>query len=108
MKHFSNLTGRQQESFGNGCTFVPDFIFTANCRHHDFNYCRGGNILNKLKADWDMASHMWSDSSKLWHYTVTAIYLAGLILLPISYLFFTYGYWRSIEEILQIDKEAKS
>lgn len=34
---FSDLTIEQQQNFGDGCSWVPDFIFTADCRHHDFN-----------------------------------------------------------------------
>lgn len=101
---FSDLTPEQQATFGNGCTFVPDFIFTANCRHHDFNFGRGGSILDKFQADWDMCRLMWSDSSKWWHYVITIIYYLGLTLLPFSYFFFTYGRWRTIEEILEADR----
>lgn len=101
MKHsFSDLSREERDTFGNGCTFVPDFIFTASCQHHDFNYSRGGGLRDKLQADWDMCRHMWSDSSKAWHYLVTALYWLGLTLLPFSYFFF---YWskeyRSLDEI---------
>lgn len=104
---FSNLTLEQQSLFGNGCTFVPDFIFTANCRHHDFNYGRGGWLRDKLKADWDMCKYMWADSRLWWHYVVTVAYWAGLTFLPFPYFFFTWGRYRTLEEILKNDSKLK-
>jgi hypothetical protein len=44
---FTDLTPEQQASYGNGCGLdarllrVPQFIFSASCRQHDFNYARG-------------------------------------------------------------------
>lgn len=106
--HFSDLAPEQQATFGNGCTFVPDFIFTASCQHHDFNYCRGYRLQDKLKADWDMCCLMWSDSNKWWHYVVTAVYWFGLTFLPISYFFFEWGYeYNDTETILRLDAKNK-
>lgn len=105
---FSNLTLQQQTSFGNGCTFVPDFIFTADCRHHDFNYVRGGWLKDKLKADWDMCRYMWKDSYKWWHYVVTVIYWVGLTVLPFPYFFFNWGRYLTLEEILAEDLKDKT
>jgi len=45
--HFSDLTPEQRDTFGDGCSWVPDFMFTADCRHHDFNYGRGGGLADK-------------------------------------------------------------
>ncbi len=104
---FTDLTPEQQATYGDGCSFVPDFHFTASCRHHDFNYERGGSVLYKFKADWDMCRLMWADSYKWWHYVVTVTYWLGLTLLPIPYFVFTYGKWRTIEEILERDKRRK-
>ena len=100
---FADLTPEQQAMYGDGCTFVPDFIFTASCRHHDFNYARGGWLKDKLKADWDMCRLMWSDSSLWWHYLATVIYWAGLTFLPFSYFFFYWGEYNDLETILLID-----
>jgi len=105
---WSDLSQIEQASFGNGCTLVPDFIFTANCRIHDFNYCRGKGLRDKIKADWDMCAHMWSDSSKWWHYAVTITYWLGLTFLPFPYLFFAWSStYRTKEEILLRDKLTK-
>ena len=106
--HFSQLTKEQQETFGNGCSWVPDFIFTANCRHHDFNYIRGGSIKDKIKADYDMCRLMWGDSTKWWHYLVTITYYLGLTLLPFSYILFEWGTsYKTLEEILEYDRQKK-
>lgn len=106
--HFSDLPRDKQEDFGNGCTFVPDFIFTASCQHHDFNYTRGCSLKDKIKADWDMCVHMWYDSHIWWHYAVTIAYWLGLTFLPFSYFFFKWGNkYNDIETILRIDAENK-
>jgi hypothetical protein len=105
--HFSDLTKEQQATFGNGCTLVPDFIFTADCRHHDFNYSRGGWLRHKLQADWDMCCLMWGDSFLWWHYAITVIYWLGLTLLPFPYFFFTWGRWRTVKEIIERDMMSK-
>ena len=108
MKHsFTELKENEQLVFGDGCSFVPDFIFTASCRHHDFNYSRGGGLLDKLKADYDMCRLMWSDSNWPHHYLITILYYLGLTFLPFPYLHFTWGGYRSIEDILTIDKINK-
>jgi hypothetical protein len=104
---FSDLSPHQRATYGNGCTLVPDFIFTANCRQHDFNYARGGGPKDKLKADLDMCRCMWADSRLWWHYLVTAIYYCGLTLIPWSWVMFRYGAWRSIEDILDEDNASK-
>lgn len=105
--HFSDLTIEQKDSFGDGCTFVPDWHYTASCRHHDWNYSRGGSLSDKFKADYDMCRLMWSDSVKLWHFLVTVLYWLGLTFLPFSYFFFTYGKYRDVEDILTIDRLTK-
>lgn len=110
---FIDLTPVQQLEYGNGCGLdarllrVPDFIFSASCAHHDFNYERGGTLMDKLQADFDFCAHMWSDSFLWWHYVVTIIYFLGVILNPISYFAFTYGPWRSVEAILLKDRLSK-
>jgi hypothetical protein len=100
---FTDLDLEQRLNYGDGCTFVPDFIFTANCRHHDFNYARGGWLIDKFKADWDMCRLMFGDSSLWWHYVVTVIYWLGLTLLPFSYFFFYWGRYNDLDTILEID-----
>lgn len=109
---FTDLTLEEQLNFGNGCTMVPDFIFTASCRHHDFNYSRGGYLRDKIKADWDMCSRMFNDAMRSHHPitygTVSIIYFIGLTILPLPYLHFTWGKWRSKEEILLRDRMAKN
>lgn len=105
--HWTDLTHREQQLFGDGCTFVPDFIFTANCRQHDLNYSRGGYLADKIKADFDMCSRMWSDSQIVSHYIITLIYYLGLTLLPFSYFFFVWGKYKTIEDILITDAMRK-
>ncbi|MGI1661381.1 hypothetical protein ACRDNQ_03985 [Palleronia sp. KMU-117] len=110
---WSDLTSEQQREYGNGCGLsarflnVPDFIFTASCQQHDFNYERGGGLLDKIKADWDFFTHMLADSHRWWHYVVSVLYFFGVLLNPIAWLSFTYGRWRTIEEILERDQANK-
>lgn len=105
---WSDLSLEEQLNFGNGCSVVPDFVFTASCRHHDLNYTRGKGLRDKLKADWDMCRHMWSDSRFLWHYIVTVIYWLGLTFLPFPYFFFKWSRrYLTKDEILELDRIAK-
>lgn len=99
--HFSDLTKEQQLSFGDGCSYVPDFIFTADCRHHDFNYARGGRLKDKIKADYDLCRMMVNDSFLWWHYAVTLIYWLGLTILPFPYIRFKWGNYKLKEEIIK-------
>ena len=41
---------------GNGCDFWPDGLYKVCCDAHDIAYTNGGNILDKLVADWNLAS----------------------------------------------------
>lgn len=104
---FTTLTQEQQKNFGDGCSSVPDFMFTADCRHHDFNYSRGGTIKDKFKADIDLFRFMLKDSILPWQYGVSLVYFLGLVLLPFSYFHFTYGKYRELEDILTLDKIKK-
>jgi len=47
MLHYRDLTQDQKDRISNGCgaakaaLFIPNFIFEADCGHHDFYYWRG-------------------------------------------------------------------
>jgi len=101
---FTDLTEEQQANFGDGCSLVPDFHFTANCRQHDFSFARGGGLRDKIKADWDLCSRMWDDSFTFWHYIITVTYWLGLTLLPFPYFLFHWGRsYNTLEKIIEID-----
>lgn len=112
--HFSDLTLEQQKEYGNGCGVrflkVPDFVFSASCRHHDFNFERGSGTWYKApyyycKANWDFFKLMWKDCEQWWHYPVSVTYFTAVMLF--SWPWFTVGRWRTVEEILERDKIAK-
>lgn len=97
---FTDLTEDEQKSFGNGCSYVPDFIFTADCRHHDFNYARGYRLLDKIKADYDLCRLMWRDSYRLIHYAISLVFWIGLTFTPPPYFLFQYGdRYKTLDEI---------
>jgi len=103
---FTDLPIEIQQSFGNGCTGVFDFCFTASCRKHDFGYLRGGGIYDFLKANWDMFTHMLHDSSTWWHYLVSIVYFIGVNVFGV--FFFSWrsvwrGNYRTLEEIIEED-----
>lgn len=120
--HFTDLTKEQQATYGNGCGLyanflnVPDFVFTASCRHHDFNYARGvgadkwwQNLYRwpfyYLKTQWDFFTHMCSDAKKPWHYVVAVIYFVTVTL--VSFPWFDGGRWKTIDELLAEDSRSK-
>jgi len=55
--HYSDLSKEQKESICNGCGgkggFInpPEFLFHASCNQHDFYYWRGGDEIDRKKAD---------------------------------------------------------
>lgn len=110
--HWHDLTSEEQATFGNGCSWVPDFIFTANCRQHDFNYTRGGYLKDKIKADFELCVRIYTDSlhHRWWFFYqwIGIVYFLGLTLLPFSYIAFDWGRWRTKEEILERDMMNKS
>jgi len=43
---------------------VPDFMFSASCDQHDFNYWLGGTEADRLKADWQFLQAMLADAER--------------------------------------------
>ena len=84
-------------------------MFFASCAQHDFNYERGGWFYDKLKADVDFWAAMVSDAGDtkwpLGWSLVATVYFLGVSFLPFSYFVFSYGRWRTLEEILKRDKK---
>ena len=114
---FTDLTLEQRLSFGNGCGLearflrVPQFIFNASCKQHDFNYTRGGGLKDKAKADWDFFTAMLGDatmSSKPIFYSIMSIvYLIGVSLNPVAFVAFQWGSYKTLDEILEYDRLKK-
>lgn len=61
------LSKLERRAIANGCggkggkVPVPDFLFTASCDHHDFNYWLGGSERDRRKADWQFYQAMLED-----------------------------------------------
>ena len=114
---WNDLTPEERKGYGNGCGLslrlldVPDFMFRASCQQHDFNYERGGGLYYKLKADADFFAAMVDDCEFTNHPTfwffIAGIYYLGVTLNPIAYFAFSYGRWRTKEEILERDRASK-
>ena len=61
--NWSDLTPEEQGIYGNGCgagifKAVPELLFNACCRQHDFYYYRGGDVFDKTEADVMFYAHM--------------------------------------------------
>lgn len=133
---YTQLSKEQRLSYGNGCGLsakwlrVPQFIFEASCRHHDFNYERGTSykqiskyrIINaiwyiflfirwKLKADINFYYYMLKDAARsqrpLFYSVCATVYYLGVLFAPMAWIAFTGGSWRSVDEILARDREQK-
>ena len=67
---FHELTPEQRAFVCNGCgrkgglLDPPDWMFTASCDHHDFNYWLGYRELDRAKADWQFYQAMLEDASR--------------------------------------------
>jgi hypothetical protein len=68
---FRNLTAKQKSLICNGCGGkgswipIPEFIFGADCNHHDFNYWLGCTKAQRKKADRQFLVEMLIDSIRL-------------------------------------------
>lgn len=112
---WSDLTLEQQMNFDCSCGFkkyfaIPQFIFKASCCQHDLYYRRGGDIFDKAFADVMFYAYMLEDIVDLDRsFFVKAFYfkMATLYFLAVT-LFgcfaFTWGRYRTIDEILQNGK----
>jgi len=65
---FRDLTDEERKVICNGCgpkggfIPVPEFIFTACCDHHDFQYWLGCNRKQRKKADLQFLREMMNDA----------------------------------------------
>ena len=115
--HWGDLTKTEQKNFGDGCGAlarglkVPDFIFKASCRQHDFYYSRGGWPWHKMQADWwfyvAMLKDAWLCKGLEWFIYSCLATVYFLAVLFISWPFFTYGRWRSKKRIIAEDKASR-
>lgn len=113
MLKFSQLTAEQSESISNGCgpmvrfLRLPQFIFEARCDQHDFYYWRGGNIWNKIVADYWFYYYMLKDVGKQRHIEGKVFYflMATIYYIMVSvfgFIFFNFGKRKTMIDINQI------
>lgn len=57
----------------------PDFIFTASCNHHDFNYWLGGTEVDRIKADLQFYEAMIRDANEFPWYRRAAYKFAAWV-----------------------------
>lgn len=80
---YRDLTEDQENYICNGCKGKghwfdpPEFLFTASCNHHDFNYWIGHTEEDRKKADWEFYQAMLDDANeapwwKRWWYRLLA------------------------------------
>lgn len=43
---------------------MPEFLFTASCDHHDFNYWLGHDEYDRVRADWQFYEAMLVDAGR--------------------------------------------
>jgi hypothetical protein len=118
MTRWRDLTTEEQENFGNGCGSlarffkVPDFIFGASCRQHDFSYSRGGWPWHKVQADWQFYGVMLKDCGRyeggersIYTLLATSYFLVVLV---VGWFFFRYGPFISKDRMLFRDQIKKA
>ena len=89
----------------NGCTLVPDFGFTKCCDAHDLDYMKGGNELDRWRADMKFLKCMLKRKK---YKCVSLAYYFGVVLF--GWAFFCYGSSRSLVEYwtTKLKKENKT
>jgi len=109
---WSQLTPEEKRGFGNGCgpDFFPEcltnllfgWFFNASCRHHDFNYERGGTEQDRRDADNGLYKAMRLDAERLKSKRLALIAkLFYLLTCLFGWAFFTYGPYIPLSILLQ-------
>lgn len=112
---WSELSAEQKINFGNGCgpDWLPEaltkllfgWFFEASCRHHDFNYQRGGDHKDRLSSDRGFFKAMLRDVKRL-HWllqlpaAVEAVGFYGLVRF-FGRFHFEDGPYKSLDQILK-------
>lgn len=77
---FRDLTDQEKAIICNGCgpkggpIPVPDFLFTACCDQHDFNYWLGCREVQRKKADLQFYREMLKDANRVGNHETAAKY----------------------------------
>lgn len=86
---------------------IPDWIFTASCDHHDFNYWIGGTEDDRAEADWQFYQAMLEDANSQtswwkrgWYRWWAYVYYKAVRSFSSSY--FYYGEERTLEDVKAI------
>lgn len=115
--HWSQLKPKQQSDFGNGCGFnikalhLEDKLLNASCRHHDFNYSRGGSQLDRFVADSDFMIEMMLDikqssmSIKKKKTYIRRSILFYILVRTFGWISFRYGRYLTLGEIIKRDNK---
>lgn len=88
---YSDLTDYQKSKICNGCGAkgwkikIPQFLFNASCKQHDFYYWRGGDESDRKQADKDFYRFMRIDANKpdelykkIWYHTWAFVYYVSV------------------------------
>lgn len=110
---WSSLTEKQQIKVSNGCgpgsgfleKIVPELLFNASCRQHDFYFRRGGGLLDFFEANVMFYAHMiqsvTSHSKSPWKrflgFLAASIYVKAVTLF--GWILFDFGPYKTWEEI---------
>jgi len=112
--HWSQLTKEQQECFGidRGCGagktwfLIPQFIFRADCKIHDYYYKRGGNFFDFVYSNVmfyaymlkDVADYPHKPHKKLLYFNMATLYFIAVSVFGV--FCFNWGKYRDIKEVL--------
>jgi hypothetical protein len=75
---YRHLTPEEKATICNGCgpkggpIPVPEFVFTAACNHHDFNYWLGCDKHQRKKADLQFLAEMLAEAAGIRKYVILA------------------------------------
>lgn len=110
---FGDLTDEQKDFIIDGCgkkggiLDVPDWIFTASCAHHDFNYWLGHTEEDRKKADWQFYQAMLYDANNApWYKRAWYKLMAWTYYRAVSTFAKEYFYYGDAERTLE-DLEAE-
>lgn len=110
---FKDLTEEEIQKISNGCgpmvrfLRLPQFIFEADCRRHDFGYWRGGNLRDKMEEDLQFYAYMLIDVAKqpkllhmVFYFLMATIYF--IFVAVFGHFFFNYGIQKTKKDLKSV------
>lgn len=116
--NYSSLSATEKKIIGKGCGpgvgflewLIPDLLFHADCKQHDFYYARGGGLFDKVEADLMFFAYMTKSINdkvngffkKLGYFICAKFYFMSVSIFGV--FLWNWGRYRTKQEIIRSAK----